>query len=147
MTTFPVIEYRGVSTFHWPPVHGLPEWTAKWTTLYYLPWKKKVAKVTKAWSFWSIIVKAVSTKDLVSNLQVERVKILLNRQRCKRSSIFKFLLASVCYTELNFYSPPKVSAITRDEWMHRSVEQLTSSIKKEKQNNQALVIFFFLFSK
>ena len=25
----------------WTTTNGLPEWTAKWTTLYYLPWKKK----------------------------------------------------------------------------------------------------------
>ena len=37
---------KRVGTFHWPPVHGLPRMDylnglPKWTTLSYLPWKKK----------------------------------------------------------------------------------------------------------
>ena len=38
---------------------------------------------------------------------MEGVKNLLIRQRCKRSSILKFLLASVCYAGLNFTRPPR----------------------------------------
>lgn len=42
----------------------------------------------------------------------KRIKSLIIRQRGKRSSIFRFSLA-----RLNFYSPPKLSAITRNDWM------------------------------
>lgn len=42
----------------------------------------------------------------------KRTKSLIIRQRGKRSSIFRFSLA-----RLNFYSPPKLSAITRNDWM------------------------------
>lgn len=133
-------------TFHWPSVHGLlqmdyrnglPELTAinglpKWTTLNYLPWKKKkITKVTKAWLFWSTIVKTVSTKDLVSNSQVQGVKNLLIRQRCKRSSILIQF-----FTSFRLLRSAKFLLATQGIGHHKGrmnapVEQLTSSIKKE----------------
>ena len=43
--------YISLTPSPWTTTYGLAEWTAKWTTLNYLPWKKKI---TKAWLFWSM---------------------------------------------------------------------------------------------